>query len=122
MPRDSKQVREEDRVRLTHMLESAQRAVRIASGMTEQSLGADEVRLLAVVKSIEIVGEASTKVSDETCARLTSIPWRAIRAARNRMVHGYDSIDVAIVWRTIVDHLPPLIHAIEEAIASWPEA
>ncbi len=64
MPRDLREIAEEDRIRLTHMLESARRASRIADGMTQASLETDEVRLLAIVKSIEIIGEASTKVSE----------------------------------------------------------
>lgn len=120
MPRDPREVLEADRARLSHMLESAKRAARIAAGMTESSLGSDEVKLLAVVKSIEIIGEASTKVSDRTCDRLTGIEWRGMRAMRNRMIHGYDTIDVSIVWRTVHDRLPGLIGELERALAGWP--
>ena len=58
MPRDPRERPLDDRIRAQHMVESAQRAVRIASGFTAASLAADEIRMLAVVKSIEIVGEA----------------------------------------------------------------
>ena len=120
-PDESKRL-EEDRIRFAHMLASAQRTLRIASGMTEETLGLDEIKLLAIVKSIEVIGEASTKVSDETCAQYPTIEWRGIRKMRNRMVHGYDTVDVAIVWRTITNHVPPLIADLEKALASWPEA
>ncbi len=120
MPRDPCDVLEEDRVRLTHMLESAHRAVRIVQGLTQTTLEADEVRVLAVVKSIEIIGEASTKVSAATTQRLTGIEWRNIRAMRNRMIHGYDTIDTAIVWRTMTEYLPPLIGELERCLAAWP--
>jgi len=58
MPRDPRDVLEEDWIRLTHMLESARRTIRIADGMTQATLESDEVRLLAIVKSIEVIGEA----------------------------------------------------------------
>jgi len=103
------------------MLESARRALRITQGMTRASLEADEVRLLAVVKSIEIIGEASMKVSEETCKRLPGIEWRGIRAMRNRMIHGYDTIDVDIVWQTIIESVPPLIVELERSLAAWPK-
>jgi uncharacterized protein with HEPN domain len=73
MPRDPAVILREDRIRLTHMVESARGAVRIASGLTAASLAAVEVRMLAVVTSIEIVGEASTRVSEATQRRLPAI-------------------------------------------------
>lgn len=93
MPRDPADILREDRIRLTHMVESARRAVRIATGLTAASLAADEVRLLAVTKSIEIIGEASTKVSEPTQRRVPAIDWQGVRHMRNRLIHGYDTID-----------------------------
>jgi uncharacterized protein with HEPN domain len=88
MPRDPADILHEDRIRLTHMVESARRAVRIASGLTAASLAADEVRMLAVVKSIEVIGEASTKVSEATRKRLPAIDRQGVRQMRNRLIHG----------------------------------
>lgn len=120
MPRDPAAILREDRIRLTHMVESARRALRIASGLTAASLAADEVRLLAVVKSIEIIGEASTKVSEATQERLPAIDWLGVRQMRNRLIHGYDSIDPARVWDALSIDVPPLIEALEQALANWP--
>lgn len=75
MPRDPAQIFREDRIRLAHMLEAASRVARYCEGLSAAALEADEMRLLAVVKSIEIIGEASTKVSPLTTARLTAIDW-----------------------------------------------
>lgn len=110
----------EDRIRLTHMVESARRAVRIAMGLTAESLAADEVRMLAVIKSIEIVGEASTKVSEGTQQRVPAIDWQGVRQMRNRLIHGYDTIDPARVWDALAIDVPPLIEALERALANWP--
>jgi uncharacterized protein with HEPN domain len=120
MPRDPADVRREDRIRLMHMVESAKRAVRISSGLTAALLAADEIRMLAVVKSIEVIGEASTKVGEETRQRLPAIDWQGIRQMRNRMIHGYDTIDPARVWDALSIDVPPLIAEIERALASWP--
>jgi uncharacterized protein with HEPN domain len=122
MPRDPAVILREDRIRLTHMVESARRAVRIASGLTAASLAADEVRMLAVVKSIEMIGEASTKVSEATQQRLPAIDWLGVRQMRNRLIHGYDTIDPARVWDALSIDVPPLIHELEHALAHWPGA
>ncbi len=116
MPRDPAEVLREDRIRLRHMLDSAQRAIRIASGLTAESLAADEIRLLAVVKSIEIIGEASTKVSPETQSRLSAIDWVGMRQMRNRLIHGYDTVDPARVFDALTIDVPPLIAVLDREL------
>lgn len=111
MPLDPKSVLNQDRIRLTHMTESAKRAIRIASGLTLEMLIADEIRMLAVIKSIEIIGEASTKVSTLTQSCISAIDWQGVRQMRNRLIHGYDSIDPHRVWDTLQIDLPPLVEA-----------
>ncbi len=120
MPRDPSDILREDRIRLTHMADSAKRALRIAHGLTGELLAADEVRLLAVVKSIEVIGEASTKVSPLTQQRLAMIDWQGMRQMRNRMIHGYDTIDPDRVWDALSLDVPPLLAELERVLASWP--
>lgn len=122
MPRSSADTMREDRIRLTHMADSARRALRIADGMTPATLAGDEVRMLAVVKSIEIIGEASTKVSAITQARVPGVDWQGVRQMRNRLIHGYDSIDTDRVWDALVIDVPPLLKALDAALSSWPGA
>jgi len=64
--------------------------------------------LFAVVRAIEVVGEAAAKVSEETRATAPDIPWSAIVSMRNRLIHGYFDIDADIVWKTATCELPPL--------------
>ncbi len=104
------------------MLDAARRAVAIAGESSALDLTADDVRLFAIVKFIEIIGEASTKVSEATKQRTPTIQWRAIRLMRNRLIHGYNSIDVGIVHQTIHEFIPPLIADLERALAAWPGA
>lgn len=120
MPRDPADALREDRIRLTHMLEAAQRVERYCAGLNRAALEADEMRLLAVVKSIEVIGEASTKINDTTCAGITGIDWRGVRRMRNRLIHGYDTIDAARVWDAVEIDVPPLIAALSTALAAWP--
>lgn len=62
---------------------------------------------------VEIVGEAATRVSAETRARLPELPWRPAIGMRNRLIHGYDIVDVDTVWGTVVLDLPPLVAQLE---------
>lgn len=116
MPRDPAQYPGDDRNRLTHMLEWARKAVRFCEGRKEADFANDEMLLLAVLKAIETIGEASTKVSESTRARLPGIDWWAVRRMRNRTIHGYDTIDKSIVWQTVMVAVPGLIVELEKEL------
>jgi uncharacterized protein with HEPN domain len=120
MPLERAEVLAHDRIRLTHMLEAACRVERYCAGLNPAALEADEMRLLAVVKSIEVIGEASTRVSDATKGRVSRIDWQGVQRMRNRLIHGYDTIDPARVWNASTVEVPPLIAELERALAAWP--
>ncbi len=107
-----------DAIRLQHMLDAAREAVSFVGATSRQDLYADRMRWLAVVRDVEIVGEAAAKVTEETKARYTSIPWNDIIGMRNRLIHGYFDIDIEVVWSTVTRDLPPLIDALELALRS----
>ena len=106
MPRDR------DRVRLLHMLEHAREAIRLADGRTRQDLDADRVLSLAVVRLLEIVGEAAARVSPGARDEHPAVPWSEIVGLRNRLIHGYDSVDMDVVWSIIESDLPALVRAL----------
>lgn len=86
-----------------------------AAGRTRADLDQDRLLLLAPVKSIEIIGEAASQVTEATRARMPAIPWPAIVAMRHRLVHAYFDVDPDRVWDTVTDDLPPLVAALDEA-------
>ena len=64
---------------------------------------------MALVKEIEIVGEAAARVSEATREHLTDIPWDELIGMRNRLVHAYFDVNLDIVWQTVQEDLPKLI-------------
>ena len=107
-----------DDVRLRHMLDAAREASQFIAGRARADLDRDRMLTLALVKEIEIIGEAAGKVSDATRKRCAGIPWPGITGMRNRLIHGYSSVDLDIVWRTATAELPPLVAALENCLAS----
>jgi uncharacterized protein with HEPN domain len=101
--------RHDDITRLHHMLDYASEAVGMVRGKERDDLKRDRMLQLALVRLVEIVGEAATQVSEEGQQRHPSIPWPQVRGMRNRLVHGYDKIDLDVLWDTIEYDLPPLI-------------
>jgi uncharacterized protein with HEPN domain len=105
-----------DDIRLRHMLDAAKQAIAFMAGRSKLSLDADAMLLLAVVKAVEIVGEAAAKITKERQADIPQIPWSQIISMRNRLTHAYFDIDTDVVWQTIVEDLPELIREIETVI------
>jgi uncharacterized protein with HEPN domain len=98
------------------MLSHAEEASALAVGLTRESLESDRLRQLALVRLLEIVGEAASQVTADLRARHPQIPWTGITRFRNRMTHGYHAIDLDIVWAVANDDLPPLITQLQEVI------
>jgi uncharacterized protein with HEPN domain len=65
--------------------------------------------LFAVVRAIEVLGEAASQISAETRATHAGIPWRAIIGMRNRLIHAYFEINTEIVWQTVTQEIPALL-------------
>jgi len=103
----------EDLVRLGHMLEHSREAVALVRGLTRRSLDEDRVMSLALVRLLEIVGEAAARVSAEERAKHPGIRWAAIVGLRNRLIHGYDSVDMDVLWRILTDDVPSLVASLQ---------
>ena len=106
---------------LLDMLLAARRAVRFAAPLTFSEFENDDLHQLAILKAVEIIGEAASRISEETKAGHPDIPWTEIIGMRNRLVHGYFAIRLDRVWQTVQDDLPPLIAQIEPLVPPEPE-
>lgn len=102
-----------DLVRLRHMLEASREAVAFARGKDRDSLKGDRVLMLAVVRCIEIVGEAASRIGPAVRLQHLQIPWPDIVGMRNRLTHAYFDIDTDLVCDTLIDDLPRLIRDLE---------
>jgi uncharacterized protein with HEPN domain len=108
--------RHDDTTRLHHMLDYAREAVEMTAGRQRTNLDQDRMFQLALVRLVEVVGEAATRVSAEGQRRYDTIPWAEVRGLRNRLVHGYDIVDLNILWDIVQDDLPPLIAELERIL------
>ncbi|MBI4873598.1 MAG: DUF86 domain-containing protein [Acidobacteria bacterium] len=110
-----------DLVRLRHMLDAAREAVVFGAGRRAAELHRDRLLTLALLKCIEIVGEAASKISRETHADHPEIPWLDIIGMRHRLIHAYFDIDFDRVSDTIAEDLPPLIASLERIVGETSE-
>lgn len=105
-----------DIYRLNHMLVHAREANELIAGKERESLARERLLELALVRLVEIIGEAASKVSHEGKQNYPLIPWREVINMRNRLIHGYDSIDLNVLWDTIDVDLSELIAILEDIL------
>lgn len=114
-------MRRDDAARMLDMLLAARDAAAFADGRTRDDLDEDRQLLLALVKAVEIVGEAAVHVGEDTKAAHPEIPCARIVGMRNRLVHGYFDVRLETVWNTVRDDLPALIARLEPLVPPEPE-
>jgi uncharacterized protein with HEPN domain len=102
------------------MLDAAQEARAFAHNRRRDELAQDRQLTLALVKTIEIIGEAASQITFEVRQQHPEIPWPSIIAMRNRLVHAYFDIDLDRVWDTLTDDLPPLTALVEKILEEDP--
>ncbi len=101
---------------LLDMLLSARDARAFVAGMDEPTFRASRLHQNAVIRSLEVIGEAAGKVSPAIQAAHPGIPWRAMTGMRHRLIHGYADVDLDLVWSVVSEKLDPLIAALAPLI------
>ena len=104
-------------VSLRHMLDHSREAVTMVQGKARSDLDADRKLNLALVRLLEIVGEAATRIPRQEQDAHPGIPWAEVIGLRNRLIHGYDMVDFDILWQIVTRDLPPLVNALERILS-----
>jgi len=109
-------MRPDDVVRLRHMLDAAREAVGFVENKRREDLESDRKLTLALVKDIEIIGEAGYQTSDDARRQIKNIAWEDIIGMRHRLVHAYFDINLDVLWQTVTGDLPSLIETLKNAL------
>ncbi len=104
----------DDETRLKHIREAALEALEMVRDSTREDLDTDRKLSLAVVRLLEIIGEAANGLSSEFKLSRTDLPWTGIIGMRNRLIHGYFDLNLDIVWQTIQEDLPFLLENLND--------
>jgi uncharacterized protein with HEPN domain len=105
-------MRRDDAVYLRHIIDAATLIRKYTAGLDEASFTANTLVLDAVVRQLEIIGEASRHVSQGLRAKFPDVPWQDPAAMRNKLIHDYMGVDPAIVWRTATVSLLPFVEQV----------
>lgn len=107
-------MRQDDATRVAHILDAADRIARLTHGLDYAEFAKNEAVSLAVIRLIEVVGEAASGVTPDFRAAHPEIPWSPMVAMRNRLIHAYFDVDLRVVWKTAHDELPTVAEALRK--------
>jgi len=108
---------QKDNAYLLDVLQSAKIAVSHLEGKEFKDYESDIKTQDAVIRRLEMIGEAANRVSDEAQKTYKDLPWQKMKSMRNFLIHEYDDIDLKIVWDTVHKNLPALISELEKIVS-----
>ena len=108
-----------DLIRFRHMLDSANTLLGFIEGKTRKHLNTDRMFSSAVIRELEILGEAANHISQKTQKLFPELPWKQIIGMRNTLIHAYFDVDYDIIWKTVNNDLPLFYHQLKKIVYSF---
>jgi uncharacterized protein with HEPN domain len=103
---------------LQDILESVDDVESFIRGMSFEEFKRDRKTISAVVRSIEVIGEAAKRIPRSLKAKYKGVPWREMAGMRDKLIHEYFGVDVEILWKTAKDDIPPLKRVVQNMLES----
>ena len=108
----------EDQVRVQDIIDAGEAIARFIEGRQRRDFDTDQMLVFAVVRAIEIIGEAASRISSETRDSFQAVPWRDTIDMRNVLIHAYSRVDNDIVWKTATEEVPALLATLKSLLDS----
>ncbi len=105
-----------DRMYLQHILDAIGRIEQYVTGLNEEAFEREELIQDAVIRQLEVIGEAARHLSSEVRGSYPEIPWRDIVGMRNKLIHDYLGVDIGLVWVTVQEDLPMLREQVQRVL------
>jgi uncharacterized protein with HEPN domain len=103
---------------LQDILENAKKGKEFVAGMSGDEFLKDEKTVFAVIRAIEVLGEATKKIPREVREKYPQIPWREMAGTRDKLVHEYFGVNLVVIWKTETEDIPSLIPLLQQIVES----
>jgi len=101
---------------LSDIFDAIEKIENFTQDLSFEAFAEDEMRVFAVIRALEIIGEAAKNVPLEIKENYPSVPWKEMARTRDKLIHSYFGVDLNVVWKTISKNLPPLKDQISEIL------
>lgn len=112
-------MKRDDNVYLKHIVEAIDFIERYCGKVNAREFYRDELLQNAIVRQLEIIGEAAKSVSKRTQNKLSNVEWKKVIGMRNKLIHEYFGVDLKVVWTTVKEELPPLRTVISQYLNAY---
>ncbi len=106
---------------LEDILDAMEKAELLIEGVNYEQFEADFRINFAVIRALEIIGEASKRLPDDVRVKYPEIPWKGMAGMRDRIIHGYDNVDYQIIWEVVKNDIPAIEPLVEKVPSDYKE-
>lgn len=101
------------------IIDSSEKAMQFVEGMTFESFSIDAKSVFAVIRALEIIGEAAKHIPQTVRERYSDAPWREMAGLRDKLIHRYFGVNLVVVWKTVVEDVPGFLPVIRRISDEW---
>jgi len=98
------------------IIEAVNRLKNFTKGISYEKFLRDDKTMFAVVRALEIIGEASKNIPNETKKKYPGVPWKDMAGMRDKLIHEYFGIKADLLWRAVKEELPPIVPLLEKML------
>ena len=106
---------------LEDIRDAAAKAQQFVDGMTYEAFADDEKTVFAVIRALEIIGEATKRIPESLRGQHPSVPWRAMAGMRDKLIHDYINVNLRIVWTTVQEEVPAVQRNVQNILDALDE-